>query len=367
MKFIFCGGGTAGHVTPAIAIAEEILKKIPDAEILFIGRENGEENEAVKKRGFKIKTLRICGFEHKISINNIKNLYIALSALIEAEKIVKDFLPNAVIGTGGYVCWPVLKAAEKRGIPTVIHESNAVPGLASKLLSKKCTRVLLNLQGSEKEFKRQDNIRIVGNPVREDFFTQSRTSARKKLGLSDKDFFILSFGGSGGSEKMNDAVIELMESHSTKNKNILHTHACVRKYFERINKNHPHLTHGKNGCIIKPYIDEIATMIKAADVVISRAGAMTLAEISAAGVAAILVPSPNVTNNHQYKNAKLIHDANAAILIEESELNERTLCDAVKKIENDIRLRKKMSEAIKDFSVPDSGEKIANEILNLLR
>lgn len=365
MRLIFCGGGTAGHVTPAIAIAEQILEKRPDAEILFVGRDGGDENQAIKKRGFNIKTVKICGFERKLSLNNLKNLRIALSALKKSKKIVKEFSPNVVIGTGGYVCWPVLKAAERLGIPTVIHESNAAPGLATKLLAKKCDRVLLNLRGSEKEFKRQDNIRIVGNPVRQEFLKQDRTSARKKLGLTDKDLFIFSFGGSGGSQKMNEAVIEFMESHSTKNKNIRHTHVCGKKYFEEIKKKYPNLVYGKNGCIIKPYIDEMALVTKAADVIISRAGAMTIAEISAAGAAAILIPSPNVTNNHQYKNAKLLYDKGAAIMIEESELNERTLSDAVKKLETDMRLRKKISEAIKDFCVLDSGEIIANEVLSL--
>ena len=161
------------------------------------------------------------------------------------------------------------------------------------------------------------------------------------------------------------SIIEFMESHSTKNKNIRHTHVCGKKYFEEIKKKYPYLVYGKNGCIIKPYIDEMALITKAADVIISRAGAMTIAEISAAGAAAILIPSPNVTNNHQYKNAKLLYDKGAAIMIEESELNERTLSDAVKKLETDMRLRKKISEAIKDFCVLDSGEIIANEVLSL--
>lgn len=367
MKFIFCGGGTAGHITPAIAIAEKILEKIPDADILFVGRENGDENQTVKLRGFELETLKICGFERKFSINNLQNLNTAFKALKKAKKIIKEFSPDAVIGTGGYVCWPMVKAAQRLRIPTVIHESNAAPGLTAKLLATRCDRVLLNLQGSEKEFKRQDNIRIVGTPVRKEFLMQDRVSARKKLGLNTKDFFIFSFGGSGGSEKLNKTVIEFMESHSTKNKYIRHTHACGKKYFETIKKTHPHLVYGKDGCVIKPYINEMALMIKAADLVIARSGAMTLAEISAAGAAAILIPSPNVTNNHQYKNAKLLRDIKAAIMIEEGDLNERSLTDAVKKLENDIQLRKKISQTVQNFYISDSDEKIANEILNTIK
>lgn len=365
MKLIFCGGGTAGHITPAIAIAEKVLQKIPEAEILFVGREGGDENQTVKKRGFELKTLKISGFERKICLKNLQNLHTAMAALKKAKKIIREFSADVVIGTGGYVCWPILKSAQRLGIPTVIHESNATPGLAAKLLSKKCDRVLLNLEGSESQFKRQDNIRIVGNPVRKEFLTTDRATARKRLGLSGKDFFIFSFGGSGGSRKLNDSVIELMESHSTKNKNVRHIHACGRKYFNDIKKNSPHLTCGKAGCIIKPYVDEMALMMKAADVVIARAGAMTLAEIAASSTAAILIPSPNVTNNHQYKNAKHLHERGAAIMIEESELSERSLCDAVKRLENNIQLRNAMAESSNSFFIPDSVEKITNEILNL--
>lgn len=365
MRVILCGGGTAGHVTPAIAIAEGILAKIPDAKILFVGREGGEENQAVKNKGFELRTVKICGFERKISLKNFKNLKTAVSALRKAKSIIKEFSPDAVIGTGGYVCWPVIKAAQGMKIPTLIHESNACPGLSARLLAKRCDRVLLNLQGSQKEFKKQSNIRIVGNPVRDEFLTQNKKAARKKLRLSDRDFFILSLGGSGGSKKINDSIIEFMQSHSTKNPNIAHIHVCGRKYFGEIKKAYHSLTSGVSGCVIKPYSDDMANLMAAADLIISRAGAMTLAEISAVGVAAILIPSPNVTGNHQYKNAKLICEQNGAVMIEESELCERKLSDTVKKIENDMRYRKTLASEIKKFFVPDAKEKITNEIISL--
>ena len=366
MKIILCGGGTAGHITPAIAIAEGILTKNPDAEILFVGREGGEENEAIMKKGFNLLTIKISGFERKLSVKNLKNLKTVVSALRRAKEIIKNFSPDAVVGTGGYVCWPILKTAQWMKIPTVIHESNASPGLSARLLSKKCKRVLLNLQGSEKEFKERSNIRIVGNPVREEFLTQSRKDARKKLRLSEKSFFILSLGGSGGSKKINDSIVELMQSHSTKNSGITHIHLCGRKYFNDIKKAFPQLTAGINGCTIKPYSDDMATLMAAADLIISRAGAMTLAEISAVGVASILIPSPNVTGNHQYKNAKLICEKNAAVMIEENELCERKLSDMVKRIENDAAYRKMLGSEIKKFFVSDAKEKITNEIIDLI-
>ncbi len=367
MRVIFSGGGTAGHVTPAIAIAEALIEKEKNCEILFIGREGGEENKAVEDRGFPIETLRIKGFERKINFTNIKNVFVAINALNKAKSIIKDFSPDVVIGTGGYVCWPVLKSAAKLGIPTVIHESNASPGLVTKLLAPKCSRVLLNLKGSEKEFRRKDNIRIVGNPVREDFFSLNKGTARKKLGIKKNEFLICSFGGSGGAEKLNEIMIELMYSHSTKNKRLKHVHSAGKRYFDEIKKAHPELTRGYNGCLIKPYIDDMPSYILAADIVISRCGAMTLAELSAAGSVAILIPSPNVTNNHQYKNALLATENSAAVMIEEKNLNLRRILDEIKRLESDSATRKTLSENMTLLCNRNSKNDIADEIINLTK
>lgn len=366
MKILFCGGGTAGHVTPAVAIAESILEMHSDAQILFVGRENGNENRIIEKRGFPLKTIKIHGFSRSLSFENLKNLFTAMEALKKSKAIIKQFAPDAVVGTGGYVTWPVVKSAQVMNIPTVIHESNACPGLVTKLLAPKCDKVLLNLKGAEAEFKNRKNIKTVGNPVRREFLTLSRKAARKKLGISENEFLIVSFGGSGGSEKLNEAVIALMRSHSSKMKNIRHIHGCGNKYEKDLKHSFPELFREKGGCIIKPYIDDMPTLIKAADTVISRCGAMTLAELSAAGIASILIPSPNVTNNHQYKNAKHIADSGAAILIEEKDLSERSLLDAVRKLENDMCKRREMSEKIKSFYVADSERLIAEEILSLI-
>lgn len=366
MRIIFCGGGTAGHITPAIAIAEGILEFDSKAEILFVGREDGQENRAIEKNGFALQTVKICGFERKVNLKNVKNLFTALKSLKSAKKLIKVFSPNVVVGTGGYVTWPVIRAAQALGIPTIIHESNACPGLVTKLLAPKCERVLLNLQGSEKEFKNQKNISIVGNPVRKDFVNISRAAARKKLGIKDNEILISSFGGSGGSKKINDTVISIMTNHSSKNKNVKHIHSCGTKYYEEIKKTYSQLTSGHSGCIIKSYIDDMPTVILASDIVISRCGAMTLAELSAAGVAAILIPSPNVTNNHQYKNAKLICESGAAVMIEEEGLNERTLLDQIRLLETDIQARKTMGKKIKEFYVSNSKEMILKEMINLV-
>lgn len=366
MRIIFCGGGTVGHITPAIAIAEKISRKNEGAEILFIGREGGEENTAVTNHGFNLTTVDIKGFERKLSIRNLSNFKTALKALKKAKSILKSYSPDVVVGTGGYVTWPVVRAAQKLKIPTVIHESNACPGLTAKLLAPNCDKVLVNLSGTEAEFKHTKSIKTVGNPVREDFFTLDKAVSRKKLGISQNEFLISSFGGSGGSEKINETVIALMKSHSSKIKNIKHIHSCGNKYFNGIKEKYSEFVKGYNGCIIKPYIENMPEVITASDIVISRCGAMTIAEISAAQCAAILIPSPNVTNNHQYKNAKLLYDSGACIMIEEKHLNERELLDAVRGLENDFRKRNDMREKIKKFCVKSSSDLIISEIEALL-
>ena len=366
MNILFCGGGTAGHVTPALAIADEIKERHPNAAIMFVGRENGDENRMIEKSGYTLETVNVSGIKRSLSIDNVKNIFTAIEAIGKSKKIIQNFSPDAVVGTGGYVCWPVIKAAAKMKIPTVIHESNACPGLVTKLLAPKCDKVLLNFSVAKNELKRCKNVKTVGNPIRREFLTLTKSAARKKLGISQKSFLIVSFGGSGGSMKINDAVISLMSSHSAKNKHIIHVHGCGNKYHTELKKDYPQFFKGKDGCIITPYIDDMPTLIRAADAVISRCGAMTISELSAFGVASILIPSPNVTNNHQLKNAKLISERKAAIMIEEKDLSERTLLDAVRLIENNATLREGMCRRIRAFFVEDSEKIIADEILSII-
>lgn len=367
MRVLFCGGGTAGHISPAIAIAEALISKDRNTEVLFIGRDGGEENEAIKKASFKLETIEIYGIQRKLTPKNIKRLFVAAKAIGKAKKIIKKFNPNVVVGTGGYVCYPVLKAARKLKIPTAIHESNACPGLTTKLLAPKCDRVFLALKGAENEFKNKENIIIVGNPVRVDFGNIDRAGARRSLKIKDKEFLILSFGGSGGSEKMNEALLSLMKNHSSKNKNIKHIHATGKKYYSKTETMREKYTNEKNGCEIRAYIDNMPTLMAAADLVISRSGAMTLAEMSAAGCAAILIPSPNVTNNHQYKNAKLFSEGGAALLLTEEKLTEKSLLEQVLYFENNPKKRAETKEKIKQFSMPDSKDKIIAEIAKIAK
>ena len=366
MKALICGGGTVGHITPGISIAEIIKKHEPKSEITFIGRENGEENRVITKKGYKLRTISVKGLLRNASIKNLKAIYKLFGSLKASKEILKEEAPDIVIGTGGYVCWPVIKAAQKMKIPTVIHESNLSPGLATKALSKKCDKILLNFKESEEMFRKKDNVIPVGNPISDVFFTASRKSARERLNLSDSDFLILSFGGSGGSKKLNEEILKFMKSFSAKNKRIKHIHATGRKYFSETKSNYPNFLDGNNGCKILPFIDDMPHYMKAADIIISRCGAMTLSEISASGCVPILIPSPNVTNNHQYKNAKTFTDCGAAIMIEESELNETTLTDAVKFLLSNKSTREQMKKNLSSFKNENAGEKIYGIIKSLI-
>ena len=362
MRVVFCGGGTAGHITPAISIAETILAHHPDSKILFIGRSSGDENHLVTRRGFDLKEIEIHGIKRSLSIKNIELIRTLFKAIKQSKELLKLFNPNIVIGTGGYVSWPVLKAAQSLKIPTLIHESNAYPGLTTRTLAPKCDRVLINFPECKNYLKNKTNVRIVGNPIRKAFFEYSRASARKELGIKPTAFFVLSLGGSGGSEVINNQVINLMKSYSVKQSDVIHIHASGKRYFEEIRKSNPELIESQNGTRIIPFIENMALYTCAADIIICRCGAMTLSEISCAECVPILIPSPNVTDNHQYKNGKVFSDKGAAILLEESELTERSLIDAVNYLKRETVQRKRMASKLSTLHNPNCLNLIYREI-----
>ncbi len=367
MRILFTAGGTAGHINPAIGVAEALLKEKTKHDILFVGRSGGAENRLIKNAGFELKTIKICGIERKVSIKNIKNIFIALSSVKAAKRIIKDFKPDIIFGTGGYASFPSLRAGISLKIPTVIHESNITPGFVTKLLHQKCELVFINLDGTRKYLSEKANVLTVGNPLREDFAKFDRKSARRSLGLSENDFFILSFGGSGGAEKINTAAISLMKNHSSKSKHIKHTHATGISYYEKAKKNESELCGGHSGCKIVPYINDMPKLLHAADVVISRCGALTISELCAVGTAAILIPSPNVTNNHQYKNAAYLKERDAAIMLEESELSCERLCELLVSLQKDKEARIKLGRNIRMLKKESPEKIIINELSKIAK
>ena len=364
MKLLLCGGGTAGHVNPAIAVAEELKKRDKDAEILFIGRDGGKENELITRAGFKLKTIKIEGLRRSFTTDNIRRIITALKARSAAEKIIKSFNPDVILGTGGYVCWPVISAGKALGIPTAVHESNITPGMTTKLVSGKCDLILINHEKTKDYLGSKVRCVTVGNPLRQDFGRISRGEARKKMGLSNDEIFIVSFGGSIGAKQLNEVITEVMDEHSTKIKSIRHLHASGKRYYSEAEKKYIDKTY--LGCRIVPYIDNMPTVLKAADIVICRCGAVTLSEISAVGVASILIPSPNVSGNHQFKNARHLADGEAAVLIEEKNLSKETLINQLFELENDENGRKNRAKIIKAYHKADAAKLIIDE-LYLLR
>ena len=364
MRIIFAGGGTVGHISPSIAIAEELFKRNNTTEILFIGRESGQENEAIKRAGFDYKTINISGLERRITYKNIKNILTALKAVRSSKEILKSFKPDIVFGTGGYVSYPILKAAQKLKFKTVIHESNACIGLASKALLDGCDMLLT---GFGIDVGIPPHVRVIntGNPVRDEFIYADRETSRKKLGINKNEILITSFGGSGGSKVLNETIIEVMKKYSLKKHSIRHIHASGRKYYRDIAKLEPILVNGRNGCVIKPYINDVATLISASDIAITRCGAMTLAELAVCATPAILIPSPNVTNDHQKKNAEFLCREGAAIMIREDELTTEILTNKINKLAESKKMRHEMSKRIYELSPQNARRIIADEILKL--
>lgn len=365
MKVLLCGGGTAGHVNPALAIAEAIKKEYKDSDFLFIGREGGFENQSVKKANIPQKTLKVEGLRRGLTVKNARKLLLALKAIKQAKLIISEFSPDVVVATGGYVSWPVIKAAERLRIPVVIHESNAYPGLVTRLVASKCKFVLLNHEKTAEYLKRKDNIAVIGNPIRSDFSSISRRAAREELKLNKNDCFILSFGGSIGAEKLNDVITGIMSKNIKSMPSVRHLHATGKKHFAKYRN--CNLAGGVSECKITPYIDDMPKKLMAADIVICRSGAITLSELAVVGVAAILIPSPNVTDNHQYKNAKLISDAGACVMIEEGELTEELLLSKIKELINDKTGRLTMAKEIKKFATKNAAELASEKIVEAAR
>ena len=367
MKALLCGGGTAGHVIPAVAIADALLKKDSSNDVKFIGRYGGKECDIIKKHGYALSEIKIQGLSRKPGIKSLKSVYFAIESLGSARKIIKEFNPDVIIGTGGYVCWPVLTTGKLMRIPTVIHEANATPGLTTRLLSSGASSVLLSVKECAEKLPRAKRVFVVGTPSLNDFDKCTKAEARKKLGILPGDFFIVSFGGSGGAESLNTASIALMKSYSRRMPGIKHLHATGKAYYDKIKDSEPELVKGKDGCKIISYIDNMPEVMQAADIVISRCGAMTLAEICMTGSAGILIPSPNVTDNHQYKNAKHLSDMGGAILIEEKDLSLRQLLDTVGALHNDPEGLKKMSKIAKSLATPGAEKLIVEEIYRVAK
>ncbi|WP_053956892.1 undecaprenyldiphospho-muramoylpentapeptide beta-N-acetylglucosaminyltransferase [Inediibacterium massiliense] len=366
MKVLISGGGTGGHIYPAIAIANKIKEEIKGVEILFVGTKKGLESDLVPKAGYSLKTITVSGFKRKISLDTAKSVKDLLIGIKDAVKIVKDFKPNLVIGTGGYVCGPVVFIASLFNIKTVIHEQNVIPGMTNKILGKFVSRIFASFEESKPYFNHNEKIVITGNPVRKDFIHVHKSQCRKSLDIKEDQFVIMSFGGSRGAEKINDTMIEVLKKFNG-NKNITMIHITGSKHYEKtVHKLKENGLKIENNIIIKEYVYDMAKFMGASDLIISRAGAIALAEIAAMGLPSILIPSPYVTNNHQEHNAKAIEKNGAAVLLSEKTLQSNEMINLIDTLYKDEKKLKDMAHKSKLLAKSNATDLIYDNILQII-
>ncbi len=367
MKVLLAGGGTAGHINPAIAIANTIKANDQNAEIAFIGTKKGMENNLVAKAGYPLYHIEMRGLRRSLSLSNIKTAYYYFTAPIKAKKLLLDYRPDVVIGTGGYLCWPLLHAAAKLGIPTAVHESNAIPGKAVKMLEDDVDRIYINFPTTEQYFSETDKILCVGNPLITMPDTKTETDLREKLNVpAGTKKILLSFGGSLGAQRVNEEVLALMRDYTAHHPEIFHIHATGRiEYEDAMAMAKEYGIDNKPNIRLLEYIYDMPLWEKAADAVICRAGAMTIAEMALLGKACILIPSPNVANNHQYENAKRLADAGAAIMYEEKDLTPETLIAGAQSILENENTAASLSKAVKAFAKSEAADDIYKDLLLL--
>ncbi len=358
MKVLISGGGTGGHIYPAIAIAKKIKEKNPDVEILYIGTEKGMESDIVPKEGLNFKSIRVQGFSRKISINTLKSAIELLKGLNDARKVIKSYKPDLVIGTGGYVCGPVLYIAAKRGIPTLVHEQNAFPGATNRILSKYVDRVACGFEEAKKYFKDESKLRTTGNPIRAEVLSYERNAVRQEFGIDDRKV-ILSFGGSGGQRSLNDAMFELIKAYKDDDSVKIY-HVTGKRFKDSFAEKlaDSELNDIPKNTDIMEYCYNLPKYLSASDLVITSAGAITIAELTALGVPGLIVPKRYTTENHQEYNAKALEAKGAAKVILEKELDELDFTKEVENIISNQELLDSMKEKSKAIGIRDASDRI---------
>ena len=367
MKVLFTCGGTAGHINPAIALARLFQFRHPDCQILFAGAYNGMERTLVPKEGYELRTVYVNTIHRAFKWRDIKHNIITVVTMPrsrrEAAGIIREFGPDLVVGTGGYASYPVVREAARRGIPTAVHESNAVPGLTTRLLSKVVDQVLVGFEDSRRHYPRPERVVVTGTPVRRDFFQYTRKEARGQLGLADDRPVLLTYWGSLGADVMNRHTEDLIRQEEKHGCPFHHIHGAGRN-FQSMTE---HLGPTDPAIQVREYIYDMPLVMAAADLVICRAGASTISELTAISKPSILIPSPNVTSNHQEKNARVLEHHGAAQVLLEPECSGQVLFARAQALLEDQEARAKMSRALGTLSVTDAGEEIYQALMTLLR
>ena len=365
MRVLLCGGGTGGHIYPALAIADELKRRYPQIEILYVGTDKGLENKIVPKRGYTLKNIQAEGLPRKISPKMIKAGVSALKGMSEARKIIKDFQPDLVLGTGGYVCGPIVLSAHFLKVPTFIHEQNVLPGITNKILSRFVDKVFVNLADSKNYFKDQEKIIVSGLPMREEVLHTTKEAGCEYFKLDCAKPILLVSGGSRGARSINRAMAAAYK-RLLEESNVQIIHSTGQVGYEETQRMlldaGIDLVRYKDRVRLEPYLEQMEYALAAADVAVARAGATNLAEICACALPAILIPYPFASENHQEYNARSLADNQAAVMILDKDLNGQKLAESILEILNDDELRRKMSLKSAEMAKRDS----LNEIVGYL-
>ena len=369
MKILFTCGGTAGHINPAVALARMFRERNEDCEVLFVGAKGGMEETLVPKEGMPLRTVTISSFSRSVSpaglrhnMKTVRNLSVSRK---EAEQILDEFRPDLVVGTGGYASYPVVHCAAKRGIPTAVHESNAVPGLTTKRLAKVADRIMVGYEEARENYSDPDKVVVTGTPVRGEFFQTSRQQARDALGVKDGRPLLLSYWGSLGADVMNGRMVDFIRQEIAQSPPAFrHIHGAGRNYRSMMEALKdvtlpPEIE-------IREYIYDMPTVMLAADLVLCRGGASTLSELTAIGKPAVIVPSPNVTNHHQERNANVLAGQGGAVVLLEPVCSGQVLYETARGLLEDVPRLNAMSLAMGAMGIPDAAEKIYRVLRELM-
>lgn len=371
MNIIFTCGGTGGHINPAIAVAKLLLERRPGTQILFVGAEEGMEKILVPREGFRLETLRISNYQRKWTPkgiwHNVRTAWNLCGAYRKADRLMEAFHPDVIVGTGGYASYPALREGARKGIPTLVHESNAVPGLTTRMAARSAERVMVAFEESRAYYDCPERVVVTGMPVREEFLYLRKSEARQKLGLDSRPL-VISCWGSLGAREMNKKIVQFIRRETQDGDPFQHVHATgsygwrwMPQYIRDQGVDlaaHPSVD-------MREYIYDMPLLMTAADLIICRGGASTISELTAAGTPAIIVPSPNVTDNHQEKNARILESHGGVLVLRESECDGIRLYETARELLNDPVRCAQMSRRLKELAVVDSAERILGEILKL--
>ncbi|MCI9679027.1 MAG: undecaprenyldiphospho-muramoylpentapeptide beta-N-acetylglucosaminyltransferase [Oscillospiraceae bacterium] len=374
MKVIFTCGGTAGHVNPALALAGLIRERKPDSEILFVGARRGIEKDLIEAAGWPFRAVEVSSFHRSMRPREIRHNLISLKHFLcsprEARRLLREFPADLVVGTGGYASYPVVQAASKMGIPTAIHESNAIPGLTTRLLEDHAALIMVGFEECRKNYKHPEKVLVTGTPVRGDFFLLTKREAKQKAGMDGGRPLIVSFFGSLGASEMNREMAQFLALESRDGAPFYHVHGAGAIDCRHMNE---HLTNagadlsGTPELEVREYIRDMNVLMRAADLVICRAGASTISELTALGVPAVIIPSPNVANNHQEANARVLADAGGAVMVLEKDSSGEKLYRLARDILADTPRRKAMGQKMAALGNVDAAERIYAAVMSLCR